>query len=84
MTPPATYWLRRYLKDIELKESSDYQDVLTSAMKRQERVIDFFNSLAAMTPAEEVATIFRAIRNEESSRLRQLEEIYDDEILLEG
>jgi rubrerythrin len=81
---PPELGISRYLKDIELKESSDYQDVLTSAMKRQERVIDFFNSLAAMTPAEEVATIFRAIRNEESSRLRQLEEIYDDEILLEG
>jgi hypothetical protein len=47
-------------------------------------VVDFFNSLTVMTPQEEVQGIFRAIRNEEASRLRQLEEIYDDEILLEG
>ncbi|MCK5415651.1 MAG: hypothetical protein KAJ35_09745, partial [Thermoplasmata archaeon] len=65
-------------------EDSDFQDVLTVAMKRQERVVAFFTQLAAMTPAEEVATIFRSIRNEEAGRLRQLEEIYDDEILLEG
>jgi hypothetical protein len=47
-------------------------------------VVAFFTQLAAMTPTEEVARIFRAIRNEELGRLRQLEEIYDDEILLEG
>ena len=54
------------------------------AMKRQERVVSFFTQLAAMTPMEEVASIFRSIRNEEAGRLRQLEEIYDDEILLQG
>jgi rubrerythrin len=69
---------------VELKEDSDFQDVLTVAMKRQERVVNFFTQVAAMTPVWEVAGIFRSIRNEEAGRLRQLEEIYDDEILLEG
>lgn len=81
---PPGLGISRYLRDVNLSEDSDYQDVLTSAMKRQERVIDFLTGVAAMTPAEEVATIFRNIRNEEAGRLRQLEEIYDDEILLEG
>ncbi len=81
---PSNLGIAKYLKDIELSEDSDFQDVLTIAMKRQERVVAFFTQLAAMTPAEEVATIFRSIRNEEAGRLRQLEEIYDDEILLEG
>lgn len=76
--------ISRYLKEVELREDSDFQDVLTVAMKRQERVVSFFTQLAAMTPTEEVATIFRSIRNEEAGRLRQLEEIYDDEILLQG
>jgi rubrerythrin len=81
---PANLGIAKYLKDIELNENSDFQDVLTVSMKRQERVVAFFTQLAAMTPTEEVATIFRSIGNEEASRLRQLEEIYDDEILLEG
>ncbi len=81
---PRDLGISRYLKDVELTKDSDLQDVLTVSMKRQERVVSFFNQLAAMTPAQEVAMIFRSIRNEEAGRLRQLEEIYDDEILLEG
>ena len=81
---PKELGISRYLREVELKEDADYQDVLTNAMKRQERVIDFLTNVTAMTPVEEVARIFRNIRNEEAGRLRQLEEIYDDEILLEG
>jgi rubrerythrin len=81
---PANLGIAKYLKEIELHENSDFQDVLTVSMKRQERVVSFFTQLAAMTPTKEVATIFRSIANEEAGRLRQLEEIYDDEILLEG
>jgi len=81
---PRDLGISRYLKEVELTNDSDLQDVLTVSMKRQERVISFFNQLAVMTPAQEVATIFRSIRNEEAGRLRQIEEIYDDEVLLEG
>ena len=81
---PKDLGISKYLMEVELREDSDFQDVLTVAMKRQERVVSFFTQLAAMTPAEEVANIFRSIRNEEAGRLRQLEEIYDDEILLQG
>jgi rubrerythrin len=81
---PRDLGISRYLRDVELREDSDFQDVLTVSMKRQERVVSFFNQLAAMTPAEEVSAIFRSIRNEEAGRLRRLEEIYDDEILLQG
>jgi rubrerythrin len=81
---PSNLGIAKYLKDVELTQDSDFQDVLTVAMKRQERVVAFFVQLAAMTPAQEVADIFRSIGNEEAGRLRQLEEIYDDEILLEG
>ncbi len=81
---PRDLGIARYLRDVELTDASDYQEVLTKAMKQQERIVDFLSSLAAMTPAQEVATIFRAIRNEEAARLRRLEEIYDDEILREG
>lgn len=81
---PRDLGISRYLKEVELREDSDFQAVLTVSMKRQERVVAFFTQVAAMTPAEEVASIFRSIRNEEMGRLRQLEEIYDDEILLEG
>ena len=81
---PRNLGISKYLKEVELTNDSDFQDVLTVAMKRQERVVSFFNQLAAMTPAQEVASIFRSVRNEETGRLRQLEEIYDDEILLQG
>ena len=81
---PKELGISRYLKEIDLRGDADLQDVLTVAMKRQERVISFFANLAAMTPAQEVAGIFRSIRNEEAGRLRQLEEIYEDEVLLEG
>jgi rubrerythrin len=81
---PSDLGIAKYLKEVELTEDSDFQDVLTVAMKRQERVVSFFVQLAAMTPAQEVAGIFRSVGNEEAGRLRQLEEIYDDEILLEG
>ena len=81
---PASLGIAKYLMDVDLTEDSDFQDVLTIAMKRQERVVSFFVQLAAMTPAQEVASIFRSIANEEAGRLRQLEEVYDDEILLEG
>ena len=81
---PKGLGIAKYLKDVELKDTSDYQEVLTKAMKLQERNVDFLTSLAAMTPTEEVAKIFRAIRNEEATRLRRLEEIYDDEVLREG
>lgn len=81
---PTNLGIAKYLKEVELTNDSDFQDVLTVAMKRQERVTSFFVQLAAMTPVEEVSTIFRSVTNEEAGRLRQLEEIYDDEILLEG
>ncbi len=81
---PKELGIARYLKDVDLKDTSGYQEVLTKAMKLQERNVDFLSSLAAMTPAKEVAKIFRAIRNDEASRLRRLEEVYDDEILREG
>ena len=81
---PPELGIARYLKDVELSEGSDYQEVLIVAMKHQERMLDFLSSLAAMTPVEEVAKIFRAIRNDEATRLRRLEEIYEDEVLKEG
>jgi rubrerythrin len=80
---PVNLGIAKYLKEVDLTASSDFQDVLTVAMKRQERVVSFFVQLAAITHAEEVSGIFRSISNEEAGRLRQLEEIYDDEILLE-
>jgi rubrerythrin len=81
---PPELGIARYLKDVELTEASDYQEVLIVAMKHQERMVDFLSSLAAMTPVEKVAKIFRAIRNDEATRLRRLEEIYEDEVLKEG
>ena len=58
-----------------------YQDALIVAMKREKAAFKLYNSLAAMSPNEELSKIFKNLAFEEANHKLQFETEYDEQIL---
>ncbi|MBU0934132.1 MAG: ferritin family protein [Spirochaetes bacterium] len=57
-----------------------FQDILVSAIKKEERAGDLYADLAAAASVPEVKEIFQRLAAEESRHRRYFEELYESEI----
>ncbi|MFC2088012.1 ferritin family protein [Calditrichota bacterium] len=70
-----------YLVDVEPQPNMEYQDLIIIAMKREERSLKLYQTLADKSETDEVKNIFSRLAAEEAIHKNHFEKIYDDEIL---
>ena len=72
-----------YLVEPKATAEMTYQDILITAMKKEERAQELYGTLAAQAGDAEAKTIFDKLASEEAKHKLHFEVIYDDEILKE-
>jgi rubrerythrin len=73
-----------YMMDVVTHKEMTYQEILISAIKREENALYMYKALAAETDNEEHKNLFNMIADEEAKHKLQLESIYDQEIFVEN
>ena len=68
----------------ELTPDMDYQDLLTLAMKREEKAHNLYATLASKSREPELRRLFELLAQEEARHKLALEKEYDDHILTEN
>jgi rubrerythrin len=76
--------ISEYLVEVPPKPDMDYQDILITAMKREERAFKLYEKLAAESGDEEIKNLFLRLASEEAKHKNHFEKIYDDDILTEN
>ena len=76
--------ISNYLVETEFTESSDYQDIIIIAMKREEKAFNLYNDLASKTTDIEIKNLFEKLSSEEAKHKLHFEKIYEDEILTDN
>ncbi len=71
-----------YLVSAEISEDSSTQDILISAIKREDSAIKFFTDLSGQ--AGKLQSTFQRLAAEEKKHKLRLETFYDDHILSQG
>lgn len=72
-----------YLAEAPLSEDMSYQDILITAMKREEKSHDLYARLAEEYKDENVRKLFEKLAAEELKHKLHFETVYDEEILWE-
>jgi rubrerythrin len=72
-----------YLVEPKASAEMTYQDILITAMKKEERANALYSDLAADAGDGETKTIFEKLASEEAKHKLHFETLYDDEILKE-
>ncbi len=75
--------IAEYLQDRKITDTSNLQDVLVFAMKREKEAYDFYTRFAAEMSDLEVKNVLEAFAQEELKHKRDLESFYDDVIYQE-
>lgn len=70
-----------YLVESKPADDMSYQDILITAMKKEEKAHDLYTCLADDTRDEEIKRLFSKLASEEAKHKLHFEKIYDDEIL---
>jgi len=70
-----------YLVDVKYSDDLNYQEALTMAMKKEEKAHAFYASWQNKCMHEKAAKLFEVLAQEELKHKRNLEVMYDDEIL---
>ncbi|RKX72596.1 hypothetical protein DRP43_00335 [candidate division TA06 bacterium] len=73
-----------YLVKSKPTENMSYQDILISAIKKEESSNNFYNDLASIVNNPEYRKLFLKLASEEAKHKLYFEKIYDDEILKEN
>lgn len=73
-----------YIVESKPTKQMSYQDILIIAMKREEKSLKLYTSLAERSPDPDRKNLFQKIASEEAKHKRYFEEIYDEEILSEA
>jgi rubrerythrin len=76
--------LSEYMDDVTITPTMDYQDVLTVAIKREERSNNLYSTLASNTDDAELRQLFEFLAREEAAHKLSLEKEYDEHILTEN
>ena len=76
--------ISRTLLSLDMDEDTSIQDALIIAMKREEKAVELFHNLAAVTTEEGLRTLFEKLREEEIKHLKRIETMYDDFIYAEN
>ncbi len=69
---------------VEITPTMDYQDLLTVAMKREEKAHNLYMTLASNTDDPELQKLFKVLAQEEAKHKLALEKEYDDHVLTEN
>jgi len=69
-----------YLVDIAPTPDMDYQEALIVAMRREKSAVKLYTDLAAMSGAEDMRELFRALAQEEAKHKLRLETEYEKDI----
>ena len=67
-----------YMVEIEYKEGMPMPEILKLAMKREEKAVKLYSTLADKTDNEDVKKVFMILVQEESKHKLALESMYDD------
>ena len=73
-----------YSDSAEISPNMDYQDVLTVAMKREEKAYNLYSMLASNTTEPEVKNLFQNLAHEETRHKLALEREYDEHVLTDN
>ena len=73
-----------YMEDIVPREDLTFQEVLITAMKKEENAKNLYLDLAKKTDNDLARNLFLKLAGEEAKHKLQLETIYDEEILVEN
>lgn len=73
-----------YMDDVTITADMDYQDVLTVAMKREEKAHNLYTTLASNTNDEELQRLFLILAQEEAGHKLALEKEYDEHVLTDN
>lgn len=73
-----------YLVDMTYEEGMAYADILRLAMKREEKSLKLYNSLAEKAEKEDLLKVFRILSQEEAKHKLALETLYDDYMAEQG
>lgn len=76
--------LSDYMDDVTVTPGMDYQDVLTVAIKREERSNNLYTTLASNTHDADLRHLFDFLAREEAAHKLALEKEYDEHILTEN
>ena len=68
----------------EFTPDMDYQDLLTVAMKREEKAHNLYATLASKSSEPELRKLFELLAQEEAKHKLALEKEYDDHVLTEN
>lgn len=75
--------ISEYLIEVPLTEEMSYQDILITAMKREEAANKLYTELADRSTGPEIKKLFHKLASEEAKHKLKFEEMYDEEILNE-
>jgi rubrerythrin len=67
-----------YLVDMKYEPGMDFADILRLAMKREEKALRLYNTLATKTDDEACIKLFKLLAQEEAKHKRTFETLYDD------
>lgn len=70
-----------YIVPSRLTSEMSYQDILVTAIKKEEKAYELYNKLAQQADEETIKKIFSKLASEEAQHKHMFEKIYDDEIL---
>jgi len=70
-----------YTVSVEVSGSMSYQDLLITAMKREEASLKLYSDLAGRTMDPDMRVLFQKLASEESRHKLYFERLYDDDIL---
>ena len=73
-----------FMDDITVTADMGYQDILTVAMKREEKAHNLYTTLASNTDDAELRKVFEILAQEEAGHKLALEKEYDENILTEN
>jgi len=73
-----------YLEEVPVNEEMGFQDVLITAMKKEESAKNLYLDLAKKSDEPATRNLFLKLAGEEAKHKLQLETIYDDEIFYEN
>jgi rubrerythrin len=75
--------ISEYLVEAPFSEDMSYQDILITAMKREEASTKLYNDLASGSSNADAKQLFLKLASEEAKHKLKFEQIYDQDILTE-
>jgi len=73
-----------YTDNAEITPTMDYQDLLTVAMKREEKALSLYTFLASNTREADLRQLFEFLAREEARHKLALEKEYDEHVLTDN